>query len=133
MSGGGFTLLELLIAVVIVGILAALAIPNFTKSIEKGKVRDAEVVLSSLHSAERVYYLDQNSYGTDANLFANGYATNPDAGNSNPDWDYAAAPAGTTFSVTATRTGGGYNGKTIQVTQTFHGRIYGGNHPLRDQ
>jgi len=134
----GFTLLELLIVVVIVGILATVAIPNFRKSIEKAKVKDVQAALSAVSSAERVYRLDQGGYGTLANLTANNYIADPDAGNSNPDWSFAAAGSGAAYTATATRTGGGYNGNTILIDQNYtgspayNGKIYDGTHPLRD-
>lgn len=135
----GFTLAELLIVVIIIGILASIALPNFTKASERAKVKDAQAVLASIHSAERVYYLDETRYGTDTSLYVtNHYLTNPDpGGTTNPDWDFAVTSPdpGSTFTATATRTGGAYNTKTITVTETFNGTQYGGGtnpHPLRD-
>lgn len=143
-SPGGFSLLELLITVLIVGILSALALPNFGKAVEKAKVKDAQTALASIAAAERVYRLDQGNYGTLADLTANRYVADPDAGNANADWNFVAAAAGAAFAATATRTGGAYNANTIQVDQNFTGspqyggRIYDGGpppstpHPLRD-
>lgn len=133
MRKSGFSLLELLMVVLIVGILAAAALPNFSRGAERAKVKDAQSVIAALISAERVYYLDQGSYGTDTNLYSSRYVINPDAGNSNPDWTFGAT-GGTTTTVTATRTGGGsFSGNTINGTTGFNGTQYGGNHPLRDQ
>ncbi|MBI3323519.1 MAG: prepilin-type N-terminal cleavage/methylation domain-containing protein [Candidatus Omnitrophica bacterium] len=138
----GFSLLELLITVLIVGILAALALPNFGKAVEKAKVKDVQSTLAAIAAAERVYRLDQGGFGTLANLTANNYASDPDAGNANTDWNFAVAGAGAAFAATATRTGGAYNTNTVQVDQDYtgasvpaapyNGRIYDGNHPLRD-
>ncbi|MBI3312211.1 MAG: prepilin-type N-terminal cleavage/methylation domain-containing protein [Candidatus Omnitrophica bacterium] len=132
-----FTLLELLVIVVIVGILATVALPNFSRSAERAKVHDAQTVLSAIHSAERVYILDQNTYGALADLTTNGYLTEP---NPNTDWTFTAV-GGAAFTATATRNPGGgvWTGNTIQVNQDFavdpvtlRGN-YGGNHPLRDR
>lgn len=58
----GFTLLEILIVVVIIGILAGLAIPKFNKSIESAKGKEAYVNLQLILTAEKMYYLDYGSY-----------------------------------------------------------------------
>ena len=141
----GFTLLELMIGLVVVTILASIAIPNFGKAIEKTKVKDAQTTLSAIYSAEKIYRLDQGSYGTltqaGGDLVANNYISNPDSSNNNANWDFAAAGTGggppfNAFTATATRTGGSYDGDAIVIDQNFDGTHYNGtgsNHPLRDQ
>lgn len=120
--------------IVIISILASLALPNFSKASEKAHVRDAQTVLSTISSAEKIYTLDEGRFGTDTDLFVNNhYLTPPDAGNSNPDWNFTVtSPTATTFLATATRTGGGYDGNTLMVDQTFDGTTYAGTHPLRN-
>jgi type IV pilus assembly protein PilE len=55
----GFTLIELMIAVVIVGILASIAIPSYRENVRKGRRSDAEAALSGLAGAmERHYSLN---------------------------------------------------------------------------
>jgi len=56
---GGFTLIELMVAVAIVGILAAIAIPSFMKYIAKAKTTEARGQLEKMYNAARVYYLEQ--------------------------------------------------------------------------
>jgi len=58
----GFTLIELLIAVIIVGIVAAIALPSYTKSIEKSRRVDAKVGLVELSQLQEDFFADQNSY-----------------------------------------------------------------------
>ena len=134
----GFTLLELMIGIIIVAILAGVAMPSFSKAIEKTKVKDAETVLSAISSAEKIYRLDDQNqqYGTLTTLIASNYIAAPDPGNNNADWDFDAT-SGAAFTATATRTGGGgYDGKKIVIDQNFNGTNYNGagsNHPLRDQ
>ena len=130
-SQAGFTLLELLVVITIIGILAAVAVPGLGKTIERTRVRDAQAILASVYSAEQVYRLDQGSYGTLADLVSNRYVTDPSTGNA--DWGFASSSvAASTFTVTATRTGGGYNGNTVTVDESFNGTQYGGTHPFRD-
>lgn len=54
----GFTLIELLIVVVIIGILAAIAIPKFSQTREKAYYAAAKSDLRNLQSAQEIYYGD---------------------------------------------------------------------------
>jgi len=58
-SPRGFTLIELMIVVAIIGILAAIAIPRFGQMLEKSKEGQTKGSLNSIHSAIYIYYGDQ--------------------------------------------------------------------------
>jgi general secretion pathway protein G len=59
-----FTLLELMVVVVILGILAAFIVPRITKRPEDARVTKARIEISNLEQALELYYLDNGSYPT---------------------------------------------------------------------
>ncbi len=60
----GFTLVELMIVVAIIGILAAIAIPNFIKFQAKSKQSEAKTNLKAVFTAEKSYFAERDSYAT---------------------------------------------------------------------
>jgi type IV pilus assembly protein PilA len=59
---GGFTLVELMVVVAIIGLLSAVAIPNFKKYQAKAKVSEAKLQLSAAYTAEQAFFSDFNMY-----------------------------------------------------------------------
>lgn len=64
----GFTLTELLVVVILIGIIAAFALPNYQKAILKAHERDAVVQLTVIHAALKIYEAQTNTYPTDSTL-----------------------------------------------------------------
>lgn len=58
----GFTLVELMVVVVIIGILAAIAIPQFSKQADKAKIGRAQAEMKSMANIINVYYSEKGQY-----------------------------------------------------------------------
>ncbi len=110
MNRKGFTLVEVLIVVIIIGILAAIGIPQFAASIEKAKGGEARAGLGHLQTGEKVYYAE-NEYYTTA-------TADLDITLTNKYWTFTiVTPSSTTYTATATRSGGTYSGQTLTMNQ----------------
>jgi len=107
----GFTLVELMTVVIIVGILAAISIPIYRAQVKKAMAAEGAALLGSVLTAEKVYYAEHSTYTTNkANLgveaVGNKYFT-----------DYTVSSADDN-GFTATTTGTG-DATGITVTMTY--------------
>ena len=66
----GFSLLELLIVVTIIGILAGIAYPSYTKSLVKASRGAAKAYLMEVAQKQQQFLLDNRAYGTEAEITA---------------------------------------------------------------
>ena len=72
---GGFTFVELLVVVAIIGILASIALPKYSGTRDKAKVAGLRTDVRNAETAEETYYADNGSYASFAQLQADGLLT----------------------------------------------------------
>ena len=71
---GGFTLIELMVTVVVVGILAAIAYPSYTEHVRKSSRRAAQAQMMDLANRQQQFLIVQNGFVPDATITGTGYA-----------------------------------------------------------
>ena len=116
----GFTLLEVIIVIIIVGVLASLALPRFFKTVEYSRATEALQNLSAIRqSLQRCYLAKSNNYtNCDAANLADLDIDDPSTAVQS-HFTYAIAAGVSTFTITATRNNldGGNDTDTITLNE----------------
>lgn len=102
-----FTLIELIIVVIIIGILASIAIPQFNKTMERSRIAEASAVLGALRGAQLRYKLENTNYATDY--------TKLDI--DTPNYDGSGNPNGKFFTYNVANAAEGTTATTIATAQ----------------
>lgn len=107
----GFTLIELMIVIAILGIITAIAIPAYNGYITTARMSEAKNNISALKLAEEEYFLENNKYffktGTNAELKTeSGDLWTAAPGDNGVNFTYTVSGSGTTYTITATGNSG---------------------------
>jgi type IV pilus assembly protein PilA len=70
----GFTLIELLVVIIIIGILAAIALPSFLNQASKARQSEAKTYVGSMNRAQQSYYLEKQQFAPNLTALAVGIA-----------------------------------------------------------
>jgi type IV pilus assembly protein PilE len=132
-SSQGFTLIEVLMVVVIIGILATIAIPSYTNSIERSKCSQGMHTLKNLRNAALEFYrVNETFVGMDIpgpGGLEELVSADFDSLDSNSFWDFSVPNTGaTTFTLRATRENGPHGGESIDLDQ--NGVMTENNYPI---
>jgi len=126
----GFTLIELLIVVAIIGIIAAIAIPNLLNAIDRGKQKRTMADMRSIGTAVESYAVDNNFYPKSmTNQPASGISgyvspiyikTVPTTDGWNNAWDCDSTGGGTQYTITSPAKDGTQGSQTGGQTTDFN-------------
>jgi type IV pilus assembly protein PilE len=125
----GFTLMELMIVVAIVGIIVAIAFPSYQKSVGRGQRNAAQGYAVDIAQREEQYFLDNHSYATGAGALTTLNFTAVPAEVSPYYGPATIAPngAGNTYLISVTPLAGSYNGTHPGAAPNNDGVIYVNN------
>ncbi|MDC8785490.1 type IV pilin protein [Roseateles koreensis] len=110
-AAAGFTLVELMIVVAIVGILGAVALPAYKDYIRRGQLPEAMATMANGRILQEQYYQDNRTYGAGGSCGASLPA-------STTHFTYACSANGQTYTLTATGSSGAAVGHVYTLDQS---------------
>ena len=114
----------MLVVIIIIGILAALALPQFNKSKEYAIGKEAIANLKLIAAAEKIYRMEANAYfpipsGSNSSITdINSYLRLSIPSGTSKNWDYSVTGAAGSFSSEAQRTSGSYSDCQYSIDQS---------------
>ncbi|MCG2711173.1 MAG: type II secretion system GspH family protein [Candidatus Omnitrophica bacterium] len=141
----GFTLVELMIVTIILGLLATIALPNYARSTERAKCSQAIQILKTMRSAALSFFSDNQTFAgitvqglenqVGARFFSGDAAANA-AANENNDWYYSIpTTTSTSLQLQATRRRGPHENTVMTLTDDITAgkqELWGGSYPRTD-
>jgi len=125
----GFTLIELMIVIVIIGILAKIAVPAYNNYLLQGKLTEATTNLSSIQAAMELYYQDNRTY-----IDVSSTITSPCDAGAMPtlkNFTMSCVSTATTYTITATganaTSGFVYSVNNTNTQSSTVGSVWGGS------
>ena len=122
----GFTLVEIMVVLVVLGILVSMGVPKFQQSLEQSRADVAGANLRAIWSAQRLYWLQNRTYAPDLNTLLSASLIDPTLTTATAPYSYQVGGyTGSWFTATATRSGSSYwsGSYTIAADGTFSGSV----------
>jgi prepilin-type N-terminal cleavage/methylation domain-containing protein len=125
----GYSLIETIVTMIVLGVLVSMGVPRFQKSLEQSRADVAGANLRAIWSAQRLYWLENRSYAPDLNTLLSANLIDPSLTASSTPYSYTVADGSASwFTATATRSGStSWSGSfTLAADGTFSGSVQQG-------
>jgi prepilin-type N-terminal cleavage/methylation domain-containing protein len=122
----GYSLVEMIVAVIVAGVLLSMGVPKFAQSLEQSRADVAGANLRAIWSAQRLYWLQNRTYAPDLSTLLSANLIDPSLPTATTPFGYSIAGATDSwFTATATRSGSpSWSGSfTIAADGSFSGGV----------
>lgn len=111
----GFTLIELVTVIVIIGVLVSFSVPVYTRAMERARDNEPKTNLMLIQAAEKIYQAEEGAYYGSSDVAA--INTNLHLNLNTNFWNYSISGGGANFTATASRDAGGFN-RSYSITDS---------------